>query len=70
MTKHHALLVQQPIDAKLDPGLDDPAQGAVVVVGDVADEEGIIRTAEGELGHVGRGWGDFEWLLEGENALE
>lgn len=53
MTENHALLIQQPIDAKFDTGLDDPPERSVVVVRNVRDQERVVRPAAVEGGHVG-----------------
>ena len=36
--------VEEPVDTEFQTGTDDPAKGAEVVICDVGEEEGIIRT--------------------------
>lgn len=36
--------VKQPVDTELDPWLDDPAEGAVVVEDGVGDDDGVVGT--------------------------
>ncbi len=57
MRKGRPALVEEVIDAELDPGADDPAEGAEMVVGDVGKEEGVGRgeAGRGERGKVGVG---------------
>lgn len=53
--KRRPALVEEVIDAELDPGADDPAEGAEMVVGDVREEEGVGRgeAGRGERGEIG-----------------
>jgi hypothetical protein len=42
MGKDDSSLVEQPIDTELDARFDDPAEGAVVVIGRVRDKERMV----------------------------
>lgn len=42
--------VEEVVDAEFDAGFDDPAEGAVVVVEDVVDEEGVVEAGESWFG--------------------
>lgn len=55
MRKRRPALVEKVVDAELDPGADDPTEGAEMVVGDVGKEEGVGRdeARSGERWEVG-----------------
>ena len=80
MRKHRALLVQQKVRAELDTPAHDPAEGAVVVVDGVVDEEGVVRgEGGGDRVQVGRDRALYMWhmrmltgepeVLEGEGGV-
>lgn len=43
MLEHWTALVQQIVDAEFESTFDDPAEGAVMMVCDVMDEEGAVK---------------------------
>lgn len=49
----HAALVEQPINAELDARSDDPAEGAIVVIDGVRDQQWVV----GSRRRIGQGGG-------------
>jgi hypothetical protein len=47
MAESRSLAIQQPVAAELYARLDNPAEGAVVVIRDVGDEEGVVGVERG-----------------------
>ena len=58
MSENRPALVEEVIDAELDAALHDPAEGAVVVVHCVVDEEWVVESESfewaGWCGNLGR----------------
>jgi hypothetical protein len=69
MVEHRPPLVQHVVDAELDPAADDPAEGAVVVVHDVVDDEGVVELQLRDWARGGEEWGVEVRGLEGEPDL-
>lgn len=65
MRKDGATFVEEIVDTKFDTAFDDPAQGFVMVVEDVVDQEGVVEAAVLRwVERRGEGWARYVHVLK------
>ena len=71
MMEHRTPFVKQQVNTKLDARFDDPAQGSVIVICGIVNEEGVVKAVCVYLGkRNGRSWGPVSLLKYGPDVPE